>query len=111
MQRIYLDNNSTTALDVRVFKAMLADLSGPPANPSSVHWFGMQARNALMAARQTAASFFHGKPDEIIFTSGGTESLNLMLRGLTPKGHLITSPIEHSSMYRTSKLLKSRAWP
>ncbi len=108
MQRIYLDNNSTTSMDVRVFKAMLADLGGAPANPSSIHWFGQQAKNALMAARQTAASFFRASLDEIAFTSCGTESLNLMLRGLTPKGHLITTAIEHSSMYRTIQSLEAQ---
>jgi cysteine desulfurase len=108
MNRIYLDNNSTTALDPRVFKAMLADLSGPPANPSSIHWFAQQAKNRLMAARQTAASFFHAKPDEITFTSCGTESLNLMLRGLKPAGHIITTAIEHSAMYRTIQSLEAR---
>jgi cysteine desulfurase len=108
MDRIYLDNNSTTALDPRVFKAMLAELSGPAGNPSSVHWFGQQAKNRLMDARQAAASFFKAKPEEITFTSGGTESLNLMLRGLKPLGHIITTPIEHSAMYRTIQSLEAQ---
>ena len=108
MQRVYLDNNSTTSLDPRVFKAMLADLSGPPANPSSVHWFGVQAKNALVAARGKIASFFGAKPDEITFTSCGTESINLMLRGLPFKGHLITTAIEHSAMYRTIQALEAQ---
>ena len=56
MQRISLDNNATTALDPRIFKAMLADLNGPPSKPSSVHWYGQQARQLLLKARQTAAS-------------------------------------------------------
>ena len=108
MQRIFLDNNATTAVDPRVFKAMLADLSGPPGNPSSIHWFGVQARNALMAARSKTASFFGAKPDEITFTSCGTESINLMLRGLPLKGHLITTAIEHSAMYRTIQSLEAQ---
>jgi len=108
MDRIYLDNNSTTAVDPRVFKAMLADLSGPPGNPSSIHWFGQQAKTRLMAARQTAADFFHAKSDEITFTSCGTESLNLMLRGLKPVGHIITTSIEHSSMHRTIQSLEAQ---
>lgn len=106
MNNIYLDNNATTALDPRVFKAMLADLQGPPANPSSVHAFGSQARNLLQQSRQTVASFFGAKPEEIIFTSGGTESINLFLRGLGTKGHIITSTIEHSSTYRTLQTLE-----
>lgn len=100
MQRIYLDNNATTSLDPRVFKAMLADFQGPPSNPSSVHWFGKQAKQALASARQKAALFFGAKPEQITFTSGGTESINLMLRGLK-KGHIISTRIEHSAIYKT----------
>lgn len=99
--RIYLDNNATTALDPRVFKAMLVDLQGPPANPSSVHWFGNQAKNLLQQARLSIASFFQAKPEEITFTSGGTESTNLFLRGLEKKGHVISTKIEHSCIYKT----------
>ena len=105
---MYLDNNATTALDPRVFKAMLQDLSGPPANPSSIHWFGRQAHHLLRTARQTVAAYFQVKPEEIIFTSGGTESINLFLRGLGTKGHLITTSIEHSSIYRTVQALESQ---
>ncbi|HSX37538.1 MAG TPA: cysteine desulfurase family protein [Chlamydiales bacterium] len=107
MEKIYFDNNSTTALDPRVFKAMLEDFEGPSSNPSSMHWFGQQAKQKLLAARQTAASFFHTAVDEITFTSCGTESINLMLRGLKKKNHLITSVIEHSSMYRTIQSLET----
>ncbi len=108
MQRIYLDNNATTALDPRVFKAMLADLHSLPANPSSVHWFGKQARQNLSIARETVASFLQASPKEIIFTSGGTESVNLFLRGLGTKGHVITSTIEHSCIYKTLQILEKQ---
>jgi len=87
---------------------MLIDLSGPPANPSSVHWFGQQARQHLLTARHTVASYFGAKPEEIVFTSGGTESVNLFLRGLGTKGHVITSTIEHSCIYRTMQSLESQ---
>lgn len=107
IQRIYLDNNATTPLDPRVFKAMLLDLNGIPANPSSIHWFGQQARNLLTQARGHLATFFNARPEEIIFTSGGTESLNLLLRGLGTKGHLITTAIEHSAVYRTIQALEA----
>ena len=107
VQRIYLDNNATTALDPKVFKAMLADLSGPPANPSSVHWFGREARNHLSNARSSIAAHFKARPEEMIFTSGGTESLNILLRGLGTKGHIITTSIEHSATYRTIQALES----
>ena len=87
---------------------MLADLKGPPANPSSVHWYGQQARNLLNTARRQAAHFFKAKPEEIVFTSGGTESINLMLNSLPTKGHLITTAIEHSSVYRTIQSLEAQ---
>lgn len=108
MERIYLDNNATTGLDPRVFKAMLVDLHGLPANPSSVHWFGKQARGHLSKARESVASFFQADPKEIIFTSGGTESINLFLRGLGTKGHVITSTIEHSCIYKTLQSLENQ---
>jgi cysteine desulfurase len=110
MTRLYLDNNATTALDPRVFKAMLAEFSGPPANPSSIHYFGQQAKSLLNTARHSIASFFGAKPHELIFTSGGTESINLLLRGLfgsRPKGHLITTSIEHLAVYRTIQWLEN----
>lgn len=87
---------------------MLADLSGPPANPSSVHWFGQQARNLLIQSRRTAASYFGAKPEEIVFTSGGTEGINFLLRGFGIKGHFITTPIEHSSIYKTIQSLEGQ---
>ncbi len=87
---------------------MLADLSGPPANPSSVHWFGQQARNLLIQSRRTAAAYFGAKPEEIIFTSGGTEGINFLLRGLGTKGHLITTAIEHSAVYKTIQSLEAQ---
>ena len=87
---------------------MLADLSGPPANPSSVHWFGQQARSRLLQARRQTAAYFGAKPEEIVFTSGGTEGINLVLRGLGTKGHLITTKIEHSALYKTVQALESQ---
>lgn len=108
MEKIYLDHNATTALDPRVFKAMLVDFQGPPANPSSIHWFGRQARAHLQKARQTVASFFQIQPEEVIFTSGGTESINTFLRGIGTKGHVITSTIEHSCVYKTLQSIEDQ---
>jgi len=84
---------------------MLEDLKGPPANPSSVHQLGIRAKKLLQSARNKTGRFFSAKPEEIIFTSGGTESINLMLRGL-PKGHIISSNIEHSAVYKTLQSLE-----
>lgn len=111
MKRIYLDNNATTALDPRVLGVMQEELASAPANPSSVHYFGQQARQRLSKARQTIANFLQVKPSQLIFTSGGTEALNMLLRGFfsgSCAGHLITSQIEHSSIYNTVKILEKR---
>ncbi|MBM3184213.1 MAG: cysteine desulfurase, partial [Chlamydiae bacterium] len=98
--------NATTPLDPRVLQAMLQDLNGVPANPSSNHWFGQLAKSRLIDARQSISSYFQAKPSEITFTSSGTEAINLMLRSLKPNGHLITTSIEHPAMYRTIQTLE-----
>lgn len=110
MEKIYFDNNSTTALDPRVLKAMMEDLGGPPANPSSVHFFGSRAKKLLQTARGSVARYFGVQPEEVLFTSGGTESLNALLRGL-PKGHLITTDIEHAAVYKTIQTLEATGTP
>ena len=110
MKRIYLDNNATTALDHRVLNAMLEDLSSTPSNPSSVHFFGQEARKKLQNARTAIAYFFDVKPNEIIFSSGGTESLNMLIRGAFAnrfEGHILSSDIEHSCVYNTLKILEN----
>ena len=86
---------------------MLEDLKGPPANPSSVHQLGMRAKKLLQGARKKTADFFSLSPEEVIFTSGGTEGINLLLRGL-PKGHLITTNLEHSAVYKTLQALEKQ---
>lgn len=111
MQRIYLDNNATTPLDPLVLEAMQPDLQSLPANPSSIHYFGQEARKRLTKARHTLATFFNVKPHELIFTSGGTESLNMILKGLFPlfpEGHIITTDIEHSAVNEVMKLFEKR---
>jgi len=111
MQRVYLDNNATTGLDPRVLQAMLPELSSIPSNPSSVHFFGQEAKNRLQKARETIASFFKVRPQEILFTSGGTEALNMLITGAFfdgKKGHLITSTIEHACIYHVAQALEKR---
>lgn len=109
--KIYLDNNATTALDPEVIKVMEADLRSPPSNPSSIHLFGRDAKNRLQDARQTISSFFQVKPKEILFTSGGTESMNTLLQGLIhpeKQPHVITSNIEHSCVEKTLHNLQKK---
>lgn len=109
--KIYLDNNATTVVDPCVIKVIMEDLAAPPSNPSSMHFYGQQAKNKLIKARQTIASYFKVKPTEIIFTSGGTESMNTLIRGLliqVNKPHIISSNVEHSCIEKTLLDLKSK---
>jgi len=100
---VYFDYNATTPLDPAVREAMSPFLNGVWGNPSSVHHIGRQARALLDDARERAAQVLGARPSEIIFTSGGTESINLaifgMARSLKSKGrHLITSSVEHHAV-------------
>ena len=81
MRRIYLDHNATTGIDPRVREAMLLELSSIPYNPSSAHHFGKEAKARLQAYRAQVAAYCKAKPQEILFTSGGTEGMNLLIRG------------------------------
>jgi cysteine desulfurase len=100
---IYFDYNATTPLDPRVREAMLPCLDQVWGNPSSLHQLGQQARALLDEARDNAAHVLGCKPSEVVFTSGGTESVNLAVLGtarhLKPKGrHIITSAVEHHAV-------------
>ncbi len=109
--KIYLDNNATTELDPQVAAVILEDLKSPPANPSSVHFFGREAKHKLSKSRELIAAFFKVKPQEVLFTSCGTESMNLLLRGLidpSSSPHIITSNIEHSCVEKTLLELKAK---
>jgi cysteine desulfurase len=110
---IYFDYNATTPLDPAVRDAMLPFLGGVWGNPSSVHHVGRKARALLDDARDRAAKFLGTKPSEIIFTSGGTESINLAIFGtarlLKNKGkHLITSAVEHDAVLQAFDYLETR---
>src|SRR5271163_3053114 len=105
MKRFYLDENATTALDPRVRVVMERLLAAPLGNPSSLHAEGRRARGEIDAARDSIAAWLKGKPSEIIFTGGGTESCNLAVQGLAcangGKGrHLITAKTEHHAVLR-----------
>ncbi|MCK5378029.1 MAG: cysteine desulfurase [Acidobacteria bacterium] len=98
---IYLDYNATTPTDPRVAEAMRPFLTGCFGNPSSDHRAGREARQAVDQARTRVASSIGARADEIIFTSGGTESNNLAFHGLVAArggGHVITSAIEHPAV-------------
>jgi cysteine desulfurase len=102
-RRVYMDNAATTAVDERVFEAMKPFLTDKFGNASSIHFFGQEARGAVDRARHQTASLINAKPREIVFTSGGTESNNLAIRGLRDRhaplgGHIVTTAIEHPAV-------------
>jgi cysteine desulfurase len=103
---VYLDYSASTPTDPRVVEAMMPYFSEVYGNASSLHSFGRKAEQAIEDARETLATIFNCQPSEIIFTSGGSESDNLAIRGAawTAKergNHLITTPVEHSAVSRT----------
>ncbi len=113
--RIYFDHNATTPVEPSVAEAMSSALITTFGNPSSVHHFGQQAKKIIDEARSAVAELLVARPSEIVFTSGGTESDNLAIRGIaelaaTTNGrrHLITSAIEHDAVLKTINTLGKR---
>ena len=112
MQRIYLDHNATTPVDPAVLEAMLPFLSGEFGNASSIHSFGQRARAAVETAREQVAALINARPQEIVFTSGGTESDNHAIFGVAqalparPGMHLITSSVEHEAVLNSCQALE-----
>jgi cysteine desulfurase len=105
---IYLDHSATTPVDARVVEAMAPYFSASFGNPSSVHRYGQQAEAAIDSARETVASVLNCRPDEIIFTSCGSESDNLAIRGAayamrekTGAKWILASRAEHPAVTRT----------
>ena len=102
-RRVYLDNSATTQVDPHVVEAMLPYLTENYGNASSIHYFGQQARSAVDKSRHQVAQLLNSRPNEVIFTSGGTESNNLAIRGLCFANqhygkHIIISDIEHPAV-------------
>ena len=111
MEPIYLDYNATTPIDPRVANVMKPFLTQSFGNPSSSHWFGVGSRKAILIARKQVAALLNCKPEEIVFTSGGTEANNYAIRGYAyanrHKGnHIITSVIEHPAILEVCKYLE-----
>lgn len=100
---IYLDNNATTFLDPSINDLLHSINSTLLGNPGSTHRFGQQAKSQLADAQRRCALFFGVKPEEIIFTSGATEALNLLLSNSPKQGHVITSSLEHSAVLEPLK--------
>ena len=109
-RRVYLDHNASTPVHPEVLAEMLPYFGDVYGNPSSVHGFGREARAAVDVARERIAAFLRVRPDELVFTSGGTESDNFGLKGLAlarGSGHLITSTIEHHAVLRSAQALEA----
>ncbi len=110
MKRIYMDHAATTPLAPEVLEAMIPYFSKRYGNPSSLHSFGREAREAVEVARSEVAALLNAEPSEIYFTSGGTESDNLAIKGIARKNkkkglHIITSSIEHPAVLEVCKAL------
>jgi len=112
-RRVYLDHNASTPVHPEVLAEMLPYFGEVFGNPSSVHGFGREARDAVDASRDRVAGFLGARPDEIVFTSGGTESDNFGVKGLAwaaGRGHVITSKIEHHAVLRTCQALEAQGF-
>ena len=111
---IYLDNNATTQPLPEVVQAMHTCLRDAYANPSSVHQFGQGVRHKVECAREKVAQLIGASPKEIIFTSGGTESINLAIRGglrIHPhRRHFVTTAVEHSAVLRVAEQLAAEGY-
>ncbi|EJP31729.1 putative cysteine desulfurase NifS [Selenomonas sp. FOBRC9] len=114
---VYLDHAATTPIDPRVYEAMQPYLSGVYGNPSSLHTFGQLARRGIDRAREKTAALIGALPEEIFFTSGGTESDNWAIRGLAEAGrtagkgaHIVTSSIEHHAVLESCRAMEHRGF-
>jgi len=119
MREVYLDHAATTPVDPEVLEAMLPYFSTIYGNASSLHTQGQKAYNALEKAREQVARLIHAKPEEIIFTSGGTESDNLAIKGVAYRNkdkrnnkgcNIITSSIEHPAVLEVCKQLEDEGY-
>jgi cysteine desulfurase len=109
MRRVYLDHNASTPVHPEVLAAMMPYFSERFGNASSIHGFGREAREGIDVARESIARFLGVTPEEIVFTSGGTESDNLAVKGVVgarPGGHIITTVVEHHALLRTCQALE-----
>ncbi|MCD6229884.1 MAG: cysteine desulfurase [Candidatus Diapherotrites archaeon] len=115
--RVYLDHGATTPTDEKVVEAMLPYFTEIFGNPSSIHEFGREANKAIQKARETIAAKLNANPSEILFTSGGTESDNLAIKGTATAAkdagrgnHIITSKIEHPAVLRSFEALEKEGF-
>ncbi len=115
MKRVYMDNGATTQVDEKVLEAMLPFLKEDFGNPSSLHSFGRDVKKHLEEAREKVAAALNAEPEEIFFTSGGTEADNLAVQGVAKAlrkqgNHIITSTIEHHAVLDVVKALEKEGY-
>src|SRR5215470_9300092 len=113
MPRVYLDHNATTPVEPEVLEAMLPYFSGEFGNASSIHTPGQRARAAAETAREQVADLIGARPQEIAFTSGGTESDNHAIFGVIAASpvsspHIITTTIEHEAVLNVGQAVEKR---
>src|ERR1044072_8976157 len=112
-RQVYLDHNASTPVHPEVVAAMLPYFSERFGNPSSVHGFGREAREGRETSREEGAHFLRVGKEEVVFTSGGTESDNMAVKGVAMarrQGHIITSKIEHHAVLRAVETLESQGF-
>ncbi|WP_159469740.1 cysteine desulfurase family protein [Dyadobacter sp. 3J3] len=112
---IYLDNNATTRIDPRVLEKMMPYLTDNFANAASTHAFGLGASDAVKIARQQVADLINSRTEEIVFTSGSTEGINLAIKGVaenyqTKGKHIITVQTEHSAVLDVCRYLETKGF-
>jgi len=115
MKKVYFDHSATTPVHPAVAEEMIRYVTGNFGNPSSIHSWGREVRNALEEARAKVAMSIGAKPEEIVFASGGTESDNMAIRGAAyanrAKGnHIITSAVEHRAVLDSCKALQEEGF-
>jgi cysteine desulfurase len=115
MKHIYFDNNATTRLHPEVLEEMLPYLRDNYGNPSSVHWFGQEARRGIDRAREYVADFIGASADEIVFTSGGTEADNQAILGIAdalgkPGSRIMSTVIEHQAVLNSCYHLEKKGF-
>ncbi|MGI6412321.1 MAG: cysteine desulfurase NifS [Syntrophomonadaceae bacterium] len=115
MKSIYMDHSATTPVDARVFNAMIPYYTDQYGNPSSVHSLGLKAARAVESSREKVAALIGARPEEIIFTSGGTEADNqaiitYMINNRDKGNHIITSAIEHPAVLHACEFLATQGF-
>lgn len=115
MRKIYLDNNATTPVHVEVVEAMLPYFREDFGNPSSTHWAGNKVRKAVNNAREQVAALVNCSPSEVVFTSGGSESLNTAIKGIAAArrkegSHVVSTMVEHPAVFNSVRHLEKEGF-